>query len=272
VSAPAPPTRRAIIVAAGRGSRLGDATQEIPKCMVKVAGKSILHHQLRSLQGAGVTDVVVVRGYRGDLIEGDSVPLRFVDNPDWPNNNILASLMYAAGEMDGGFFFSYSDIVFAPDVTRKLAAAAAASDASAALIVDRRWADAYVGRTLHPIPEAELARVDTGNGGEAVTRVGKLAVTPEQAAGEFIGLAWFSDTGGRALREVWQQAVATTGLEAPFGRAKLLRNAYLTDALNAMAQAGHRLQPVYIDGEWREIDTGQDLAAAEPIVGRWPGG
>jgi NDP-sugar pyrophosphorylase family protein len=66
--------------------------------------------------------------------------------------------------------------------------------------------------------------------------------------------------------------VATTGLEAPFGRAKLLRNAYLTDALNAMAQAGHRLQPVYIDGEWREIDTGQDLAAAEPIVGRWPGG
>jgi hypothetical protein len=86
-------------------------------------------------------------------------------------------------------------------VTRKLAAAAAASDASAALIVDRRWADAYVGRTLHPIPEAELARVDTVSGDEAVTRVGKLAVTPEQAAGEFIGLAWFSDAaGGRCAR------------------------------------------------------------------------
>jgi choline kinase len=272
VTAPAPPTRRAIIVAAGRGSRLGDATQEIPKCMVKVAGQSILHHQLRALQLAGITDVVVVRGYRGDLIDGAGLPLRFVDNPDWPNNNILASLMYAAGEMDGGFFFSYSDIVFAPDVTQKLAAAAAATDASAALIVDRRWDEAYVGRTLHPIPEAELARVQAGPGaaGEAVTRVGKLAVPPEDAAGEFIGLAWFSDAGGRALREVWQRAVASSGLEAPFGRAKALRNAYLTDALNAMAEAGHRLLPVYIDGQWREIDTGQDLAAAEPIVRGWP--
>jgi choline kinase len=174
--------------------------------------------------------------------------------------------------MEGGFFFSYSDIVFAPDVTVKLAAAAASTDASAALIVDRRWDEAYVGRTLHPIPEAELARVQSNAGHEAVTRVGKLAVPPEDAAGEFIGLAWFSDAGGRALREVWQRAVATTGLEAPFGRAKLLRNAYLTDGLNAMTEAGHRLLPVYIDGQWREIDTGQDLAAAEPIVRRWPGG
>jgi L-glutamine-phosphate cytidylyltransferase len=275
VTAANPPTRRAIIVAAGRGSRLGDATQEIPKCMVKVAGQSILHHQLAALNGAGITDVVVVRGYKGELIDGGGLPLRFVTNPEWPNNNILASLMYAAGEMDGGFFFSYSDIVFAPDVTQKLAAAAASSNAAAALIVDRRWADAYVGRTLHPIPEAELARVQPGPGADpadaSVTRVGKLAVTPEDAAGEFIGLAWFSDAGGRALREVWQRAVATTGLEAPFGRAKALRNAYLTDALNAMAEAGHRLQPVYIDGQWREIDTGQDLAAAEPLVGRWPG-
>lgn len=262
---------RAIIVAAGRGSRLGEATEEIPKCMVKVAGRPILHHQLAALHGAGVTDVVVVRGYRGDLIDGGAFPLRFVENPEWPRNNILASLMYAAEEMDQGFFFSYSDIVFAPDVTQKLAAAAgSAADLGAALIVDRRWHEAYVGRTLHPIPEAELARVEADpGGGERVTRVGKLAVPPEQAAGEFIGLAWFSPAGARALRGVWQQALASTGLEAPFGRAKALRNAYLTDALNAMAEAGQRLAPVYIDGQWREIDTGQDLAAAEPIVGGW---
>jgi NDP-sugar pyrophosphorylase family protein len=57
-----------------------------------------------------------------------------------------------------------------------------------------------------------------------------------------------------------------SGLDAPFGRAKTLRQAYLTDALNAMAGAGQRLAPVFIDGEWREIDTQQDLAAAELAV------
>jgi len=58
-------------------------------------------------------------------------------------------------------------------------------------------------------------------------------------------------------------------LEVPFGRAKVLRQAYLTDALNAMADAGEHLAPVYIDGEWREIDTLQDLAAAEKALALW---
>jgi L-glutamine-phosphate cytidylyltransferase len=263
-------TRKAIIVAAGRGSRLGEKTEEIPKCMVKVAGRSILHHQLSALSAAGVDDVVVVRGYRGDLIGGDGQTLRFVENPEWPRNNILNSLLYAEAEMEDGFFFSYSDIVYAPRVAADLAAAAqAASDGgppvAAALVVDRRWDEAYVGRTQHPVSEAELTKVEAG----IITQVGKLAVPAEQAAGEFIGLAWFSPEGGRALRAIWHQALASGGPEAPFGRAKALRNAYLSDGLNALCAAGHRLLPVFIDGQWREIDTGQDLAAAETVVPTW---
>jgi choline kinase len=257
---------RAIIVAAGRGSRLGPETEEIPKCMVKVAGRPMLHHQLDALRAAGITDVVVVRGYKGTLIDGGTHPLRFVENPEWERNNILASLIYAAAEMDRGFFFAYSDIVYAPVVAARLAQAARSEAASAALVVDRRWSDAYVGRTLHPVPEAELAAT-TGTGDEIrIAKVGKQVVPQEQAAGEFIGLAWFSAAGAQALLGVWQQALATGGLEAPFGRARALRHAYLSDAFNALADAGHRLAPVFIDGQWREIDTGQDLAAAQPIV------
>jgi choline kinase len=257
---------KAIIVAAGRGRRLGNETDEIPKCMVPVAGRPILHWQLAALSAAGVTDVVVVRGYLGDRIGAPGFKLRFIENPEWPRNNIYASLMYATAEMDGGFFFSYSDIVFAPAVARALVAAAG-SDAS--LIVDRRWEDAYVGRTEHPLPEAELARVEDGPAGPLVTRVGKMAVPREQAAGEFIGLAHFSAAGAAALRAVWEQALVDGGLDAPFGRAALLRNAYLTDGLNAMAEAGRRLAPVFIDGTWREIDTQQDLASAERSATLW---
>ncbi|HEY0705886.1 MAG TPA: phosphocholine cytidylyltransferase family protein [Polyangia bacterium] len=258
--------KKVIIVAAGRGSRLGPKTEEIPKCMVAVAGKPILHHQLDALTGAGVSDIVVVRGYRGNLIDGGAHRLRFVENPEWERNNIYASLIYAAAEMDGGFFFSYSDIVFSRDVARRLAEAAAAAPDTSALIVDRRWADAYEGRTLHPIAEAELSAVEGRGDAARVTAVGKLVVPKEQAAGEFIGLAYFSPSAARGLREVWADALASGGLETPFGRARALRHAYLSDGLNALAQKGERLAPVYIDGQWREIDTGQDLAAAEPIV------
>lgn len=258
--------RKAIIVAAGRGRRLGDETDELPKCMVEVGGRPILHWQLAALQTAGIDDVVVVRGYLGERIHSPGMRLRFIENPDWQTNNILASLMYAAAEMDGGFFFSYSDIVFAPSVVNRLARPDQdEGGAAGALIVDRRWEDAYEGRTEHPVSEAELTLVRAGS----VARVGKRLVERRDAAGEFIGLGRLSAVGADALRAVWTDAVRDVGLERPFGNATSLRQTYLTDGLNALIAAAHRLVPVFIDGEWREIDTQQDLASAERSVARW---
>ncbi len=257
-----------IIVAAGRGRRLGVETDEIPKCMVKVAGLSILHRQLKVLHATGVRDVVVVRGYSGDRIDGAGYPLRFIDNPAWETNNILASLMFAEPEMEGGFLFSYADIVYSQGVAQSLLATVAAhADAQAVLTVDRRWVDAYDGRTLHPVTEAELCAA--GPEGQ-VTRVGKRAVPQDQAAGEFIGLGYLSAAGARALVDLWHARVADGGLETSFGNAAHLRQAYVTDALNALIAKGARVIPSFIDGQWREIDTGQDLAAAAQVVDTWP--
>jgi choline kinase len=263
---------KAIIVAAGRGRRLGENTAEIPKCMVRVNGQPILHWQLRAFAAAGIRDIAIVRGYLGARIDAGNFPVRFVDNPEWASNNILASLMYAAAEFASGFYFSYCDIVYAPSVVAQLAATARDSE-TATLVIDRRWADAYHGRTLHPVSEAELAAVESiGQTGESrVIQVGKGAVAPDQAVGEFIGLAHFSTAGAAALGKTWQASLEAGGLDAPFGRAKALRQAYLTDALNTMAGAGERLAPAFIDGEWREIDTQQDLAAAERAANLWTG-
>jgi choline kinase len=259
---------KAIIVAAGRGRRLGQNTNDIPKCMVKVGGRPILHWQLRAMAAAGIRDVVIVRGYLGERIDPGTTPVRFIDNREWEHNNILASLMCASAEFAGGFYFSYCDIVYAPSVVARLATEATQL-AAASLVVDRRWADAYRGRDLHPVSEAELAAVESTP--ERVVQVGKGAVPAAIAVGEFIGLAHFSADGAGALAEHWQRALRGGGLDAPFGRAKTLRQAYLTDALNAMADAGGVLAPAFIDGEWREIDTQQDLAAAELAVSRWAG-
>lgn len=257
---------KVIIVAAGRGRRLGPETEDIPKCMVRVAGQPILHWQLRAFAAAGLSDIVVVRGYLGDRIDGGRAAPAFVDNPHWAHNNILASLLCAAEHLPGGFFFSYCDIVYTPEVVARLAARArAANPAPVSLIIDRGWADAYEGRTLHPISEAELTQVD-GQG--QVVRMGKGAVARDKAVGEFIGLAYFSAAGAAALRALWDVALVG-GLEAPFGLAATLRQSYLTDALNVLADQGLLIEPVFIDGQWREIDTPQDLAAAQTVVAGW---
>jgi CTP:molybdopterin cytidylyltransferase MocA len=285
---------RAIIVAAGRGRRLGPETDEIPKCMVPVAGRPILHRQIEALTAAGVREFVIVRGYLGDRIAPPSGPVagvrvgvRFVDNPDWATNNILGSLMFAEAEMDDGFVFSYSDIVFATEHGRRLAAAEVGS--GIALVIDRLWGDTYVGRIHHPIAEAELASVRPppppqlppgAEGGLApaepaapavtVDRVGKTVVAPQAAVGEFIGLARFSRAGAAALRREWHRALAAPGgLEARYGRAAHLRQAYLSDALNALADGGEALTALFVDGRWREIDTEEDLGRAHALVDDW---
>jgi choline kinase len=251
---------RAIIVAAGRGRRLGPNTASIPKTMVHVGGKPMLTRQLEALAAIGLrdADVHVVRGYLAEVLTAAYPGLTYHDNPAWERNNILASLMYAASAFDDDVVFSYSDIVFAPEVTEALAAAPAAD---AQLIVDRRWADTYVGRDQHPVSEAELTGVTDGR----VTRVGKRAVPPEQAAGEFIGLARFSAEAMRRMHEEWQR-LAAEGLDRPFGLAPRLEVAYLTDMLNHLIEQGADMRPVYIDGRWREIDTEQDLARAEEAL------
>ena len=247
---------RAIIVAAGMGRRLAPYTDDRPKCLVEINGRAILDHQIAAYRRAGVDDICVVRGYRGAQI--DRPGIRTFDNPDYARNNILRSLFYAEAAMDEGFLFSYSDIVFRPEV----AAAVAAADEDYALVVDRRWADAYAGRDLHPVAEAELAEVSKGR----VLAVGKRRVTPERAHGEFIGLARFSRRAAARMRGAFRTLVDTLGDEAPFGNAPHLRVAYLTDLLNHLIAAGETMAAVDIDGGWREIDTTQDLERARAIV------
>lgn len=148
---------RAIVIAAGRGKRLGAHTDEIPKCMVEVAGKPILGWLWEAFASVGVNELVVIRGYRGDVLEQfvrRLVPnAHFVDNREWETNNILLSLACARRYLDRPTYLTYSDIVFTRDVAR----AAAASTAEIGLVIDREFRTIYEGRTEHPLEEGEVA-------------------------------------------------------------------------------------------------------------------
>ncbi|HEY7954855.1 MAG TPA: phosphocholine cytidylyltransferase family protein [Polyangia bacterium] len=246
---------RAIIVAAGMGRRLAPYTDDRPKCLVEVNGRSILERQLDAYQACGVDEVVIVRGYRKESIQ---IPgARYYDNDAFRDNNILCSLFYAEAAMDDEFLFSYSDIVFRPEAVR----AAQNTDGDYALVIDRLWHEAYVGRLNHPVEEGEVARVEDGK----VVRVGKKTVAPADATGEFIGLARFSKAGAAKMRERFHAKKRALAGQ-PYGRAPRFEVAYLTDLLNDLIDHGEVMRPAFIDGGWREIDTVEDLERAKPIV------
>jgi len=264
-------TNRAIVIAAGRGKRLGTHTEEIPKCLVQVGARPILGWQLQALAAVGVDELVVIRGYRGDVLEAGvralapGMKLRFIDNREWETNNILLSLACAREEMQGAAYMMYSDIIFTPPVTRALAAAGGSID----LIIDADFRDIYVGRDQHPLEEGEVSDLDEGG---RVKRVGKKSLPADQAYGEFIGLLRADDDGMAMMASTLDAALARyAGRDGePYQRAARFRNAYLTDLLQEIIDGGYAVTPVTIHGQWREIDTGQDLERAVALVESHP--
>lgn len=246
---------KAIIVAAGMGRRLSPYTDDRPKTLVEVNGRSILARQVDAYRAAGVDEIYIVRGYMKEMILVDGA--HYFDNDDYRSNNILTSLFYAEPAMDGGFLFSYSDIVFRPEVVRTTIE----TEGDYALVIDRRWHEAYVGRKDHPVEEGEVARVDRGK----VTLVGKKTMPPDEATGEFIGLARFSAAAVTAMKQRFHQRRAELAGK-PYGRAPRFEVAYLTDLLNDLIESGAVMRPAFIDGGWREIDTVEDLERAKAVV------
>jgi len=187
--------------------------------------------------------------------------VHFVENAEWETNNILLSFAMARRFIDRPCLVSYSDIIFTPGVAR----AAVESSAEIGLVIDRRFREIYEGRTEHPLEEGEVS--DLMHDG-SIARVGKRALPPEDAIGEYIGLTRLGERGAAATARMLDRlAHDFAGRDmAPFQRAASYRNAYLTDLWQLMIDAGLRLDPILIDGQWREIDTGQDLERARHLV------
>lgn len=109
---------KAVIIAAGMGIRLNPLTNDKPKCLLKIKGKTILQYQLDAFQASAITDISVKKGYKKETTNYSG--LKYYTNDNYMNNNILSSLFYAEKEMDNEFIASYSDIIFNGEVVRRL--------------------------------------------------------------------------------------------------------------------------------------------------------
>lgn len=226
---------QAIILAAGRGRRLGDKR---PKCLQRVGGTTLIEHQLSALREAGIRNVAVVVGFKmGEVRKVVRSAASCILNPRFGETNSLCSFLLARPFVCDDVVVLNSDVYAAPELVARLARA----NGDALL---------YDSSSGH---EEEHMKVDIDGG--ALVEMSKQ-VAPERICGENVGMLRFSFGTADLVFE------AGTGLVASDHGEQM----YLAAAVSCVAR--HRtIRCLDVSGEpWIEIDYPDDLARARHEV------
>ncbi|SIT68351.1 Choline kinase [Ectothiorhodosinus mongolicus] len=236
---------QAVILAAGRGSRLGSMTDAAPKGMVEVAGKPILDWQRRALLAGGAEAVTVVTGYRGEVVA--DYGFGTIINDDWSFGNMLSSLDCALRTFSGPLIVSYADILYNPATVRDLIV----SDSPLAVAYDRDWLSLWQRRFDDPLSDAETFRLGTdGN----IAEIGGKTVNVADIEGQFMGLMKLGLEGRK-----WIENLLAVRPEARLGMDT-------TTLLSTLITEGKPIRGIPATGGWCEIDDLADWEVAEALV------
>jgi len=226
-----------VILAAGMAKRLRPLTDTMPKCLLKVGGRTLLERTVEAMRQAGISEFVVVTGYRGDMIRDflsaydESLSFTFLHNADYKHNNNIYSL-WMAGEVVRGkdFLLMDSDIFCDPAAVVRIA-----QEPESALAVNR-----------HECGEEEMKVVV-----DADMRITEISKTcrPEDAMGESVGIEKITADYSEALYKELDQMIL---------QEKLI-DIFYERAFERLIPQGHTFRVVDTSSYYSyEIDTPED--------------
>jgi choline kinase len=234
-----PQMPQAVILAAGKGSRLGKAADGLPKCLIQVGGSTLIRHQLDALADAGVGPVLVLIGYGADLVRetvGNSA--EFMLNPRYAATNSLHTFFLAREWIKGPVVILNSDVIAHPKLLESLL---------------RSGEDSLAYDSLSGYAPEHM---------KVAVRDGKVAnmskdLPEEGTSGENVGMLYLSR---RTLDVVFNQAEKLVAADRT--------DAFLAEAIRASLGL-IELKAVDVAGiPWTEIDTPHDLDRARREL--WP--
>lgn len=237
----------ATILAAGRGSRLGAATEDRPKCMVELRGRPLIQRQVAALRGGGISRIGVVRGYQAEKIDLPGVT--YFQNPRWAATNMVMSLARAEAWLRSEpVLVSYGDIFYGQDVVKALAC----SPGDLAIAYDPNWRNLWARRFADPLSDAETFRTDAGG---YLIEIGGRTTRIEDIQGQYMGLLKFTPRAWEAVETV------LSGLD------EKSRDALdMTSLLRRLLDSNFPIRTVRVDAQWGEIDSSGDLELYEQMI------
>lgn len=240
---------RAVILSAGQGSRLLPHTESTPKCLLDLAGRSMLEWQLRHLAEAGVREAVVVTGFGAEQVERaierhapPQLHVRTFFNPFYKLADNLASCWMVRAELSGPCMILNGDTLFETEIARRLLAAPAAP---ITVTIDRK-----------PAYDADDMKVITE--GQQLRAIGKKLA--DGVNGESIGFLRFEAEGAARFVAEIERTMRTP--EGP--------GLWYLSAIHRLANAGVDVRVASIEGlSWGELDFPADLERTRAIAGSW---
>ena len=182
---------RAIILAAGRGSRMKEHTKEKPKCLNILANDTLLNWQLKSLKVGGIEKVIVVNGYKANLITGD---FQTVTNSRWSETNMVSSL-FCVPQSKVNSIISYSDIVYKSEHVNSLKK----SNGDIVITADLKWKELWELRFENPLDDAETFMSE----GNILKHIGGKTDDISEIEAQYMGLLKLTEAGWKNMKEVY---------------------------------------------------------------------
>lgn len=247
---------KAIILAAGRGSRLNKYTFELPKCMLNFNNKSLLERQLDTLETIPLEKIIVVTGYQSDKI--DFKGITYYHNENYATTNMVESLMCVKSEFDDDFLICYSDIIYSEGLLKTIFKAS--SDFNVA--VDSNWKEYWkirYGTTEHDL---ETLFVDSEN---SIQEIGKSTDNSKGLDFRYIGLLKFSKSAMRKIVQLYNQKKKLNENWIQSGNS--FEQGYFTDLLHELILSGETVKAVPFNRGWLEFDTNEDYEICSKLVG-----
>jgi L-glutamine-phosphate cytidylyltransferase len=238
---------RAIIVAAGQGTRLRPLTNYMPKCLVKLESKPLLEYQLSTFDKCGITDINIVGGHFADKLK--IYPIRLFINKYYKTTNMVYSLFTAEEVItaDQDLIISYGDIIFNKDALSKLME----SDADISVVVDTDWKRYWSLRMEQPLQDAETLKLTHS---KQITEIGFPASTYSDIDAQYIGLIKISANKIKPLLKIWHSLINDNN-DAKFSPDTM----YMTDFIQHLIRLNWEVRAVEISAGWAEIDNTCDL-------------
>lgn len=237
---------KAIILTAGIGSRIRPLTDTTPKCLLKVAGKTILERMIENLQQVNVSQFIIVTGYMADVVKEyiqqrfPGLLVTFVHNERYLETNTGYSLLLTREYVRNDAFVKLDgDVVFEMAVVEKLCA----SPYPNCLCIDKN---------IH-LDKEEVKVILKDN--TQVLKVGKK-LNPHESHGESIGIEKLSLEGGKEFFNVLKESIIK----------KQHLKEYYDDSYTTLVQKGIPFYSVDISNfKWVEIDTHEDYQRAQQL-------
>ena len=249
---------KAIILSAGYGSRLGDLTKELPKSLVDINGKSIIQRQIETFRNNGIKEIIVIVGPNKDKFQLNDV--KYIIDKNFHEHEQLGSLMTSSKYFQNDIVISFGDVIVDNNIMKQIVE----STYDIGVAIDLKWEKNYENRTQHPKSEADLALIKSNK----LTKIKKnLNFIENYQLGEFLGIMKLSDIGSKKFLDIFEKLNSSP--EGKFHDAPSFQKAYLTDMLDELIQTNEIVNPIFVDGNWCEIDTTEDLEKASEKMRDW---